>query len=528
MVEVADPHASWRPSHNPWLVGLVVTLATFMEVLDTAIANVALPHIAGGLSASQDEATWVLTSYLVSNAVVLPISAWISSRVGRKRFYMTCVVLFTISSFLCGLAPNLQSLIFFRVLQGIGGGGLAPSEQGILADTFEPRQRGMGFAMYGLAVVFAPAIGPTLGGFIVDHASWRWIFYINIPVGIVSLILSSIVVEDPPWLEEEKERSRHIQVDWLGLGLVAVAFGALQVVLDKGQQEDWFASPLIVVFTMATVICLVGTVVWERVHPNPIVNVRLFANPNFAISVALMFTLGGVLYGSTVLIPQFVQTLMGYSAERAGMVLSPGGFTTMAMMPLVGFLVSRVPAKYLIAAGFAGLSLALWHMSSIQLAIDPGTATMYRVYQAASLAFLFVPINTVAYLGVPREQNNQVAGLMNLARNIGGSVGIAFLVTALARRSQSYQTLLVDRLTSDNPLFQDRLAQLQRLFGSAGPADALKRAYGVLYMTVQQQAAVLAYVRIIEIFALITAVFVPLILLFLRKNRPGAAPAGAH
>jgi MFS transporter, DHA2 family, multidrug resistance protein len=528
MTDALDPHASWRPSHNPWLVGLVVTLATFMEILDTAIANVALPHIAGGLSASQDEATWVLTSYLVSNAVVLPISAWISSRVGRKRFYMTCVVLFTVSSFLCGLAPNLQSLIFFRVLQGIGGGGLAPSEQGILADTFEPRQRGMGFAMYGLAVVFAPAIGPTLGGYIVDHTSWRWIFYINIPVGIVSLILSSIIVEDPPWLEDEKENSKHIRVDWLGLGLVAVAFGSLQVVLDKGQQEDWFSSPLIVLFSMAMVICMVGMVVWERVHPNPIVNVRLFANRNFAISNALMFTIGAVLYGSTVLIPQFVQTLMGYSAERAGMVLSPGGFATMAMMPVVGFLVSRVPAKYLIAAGFAGLSLALWHMSSINLQIDPHTATMFRVYQAITLAFLFVPINIVAYIGVPREQNNQVSGLMNLARNIGGSVGIAYLVTTLARRSQTFQTLLVDRLTPDNPILQERLAQLQQRFASAGPAEALRRAYAAIYATVQQQAAVLSYVRIIETLAIVCAIFVPLILLFLRKNRPGASPAGAH
>jgi len=524
----AHPDVHWRPSHNPWLVGFTVTLATFMEVLDTSIANVALPHIAGGLSATVDESTWVLTSYLVSNAVVLPISAWISSRVGRKRFYMSCVVLFTISSFLCGFAPNLHSLIFFRVLQGIGGGGLAPSEQGILADTFEPRQRGMGFAMYGLAVVFAPAIGPTLGGYIVDHVSWRWIFYINVPVGIASLILSSIMVEDPPWLEREKEESRGIKVDWLGLALVAVGFGCLQVVLDKGQQDDWFSSPLIVVFTMLTIICLVGAVVWERVHPNPIVNVRLFTNRNFATSFGLMFTLGGVLYGSTVLIPQFVQTLLGYSAQQAGLVLSPGAVFTMAMMPLVGFLVSRVPAKYLITAGFAGLALSLWNMSGLNLFIDPRTATLYRIFQASSLAFLFVPINTVSYIGVPREQNNQVAGLMNLARNIGGSVGISFFVTTLARRSQVYQNQLVDHLTTSNPLLQERLDRLQQLFSPAGPGDALRRAYGAIYMTVQQQAAVLAYVRIIEVLAVITAIFVPLILLFLRKNRPGEASAGAH
>jgi len=505
-----------------------VTLATFMEVLDTAIANVALPHIAGGLSASQNEATWVLTSYLVSNAVVLPISAWISSRVGRKRFYMTCVGFFTASSFLCGFAPTLQSLIFFRVLQGIGGGGLAPSEQAILADTFPPEQRGMAFAMYGLAVVFAPAIGPTLGGYIVDHTTWRWIFYINIPVGIASLFLSSIMVEDPPWLQQERERSKHVRVDWFGLGLVAIAFGSLQVVMDKGQEDDWFSSPFIVAFMMATVICLLGTLVWEWDHPNPIVNIRLFRKRNFAVSVGLMFTLGGVLYGTTVLLPLFLQTLMGYSAQGAGEVLSPGGFVTMAMMPLAGFLVSRVPAKYLIATAFAGMSLALFHMGSINLGIDVHTATMYRVYQAVALAFLFIPINTVSYIGVPREQNNQVSGLMNLARNIGGSVGIAFVSTVLARRSQVFQSSLVDHVAQSNPLLQERLSRLERLFSSAGPAQAARRAYGSLYAVIQQQAAVLSYVRIIQDLAIVCALFVPIILLLLKKNDPGAAPAGAH
>ena len=520
--------APWRPRHNPWLVAFTVTLATFMEVLDTAIANVALPHIAGGLSASQNEATWVLTSYLVSNAVVLPISAWISGRVGRKRFYMTCVALFTVSSFLCGFAPTLPALIFFRVLQGIGGGGLAPSEQAILADTFPPERRGMAFAMYGLAVVFAPAIGPTLGGYIVDHTTWRWIFYINVPVGIASLFLSSVMVEDPPWLREERERSRRVNVDWFGLGLVAIAFGSLQVVMDKGQDDDWFSSPFIVVFTMATVICLLGTLVWEWVHPNPVVNVRLFRRRNFAVSVGLMFTLGAVLYGTTVLLPLFLQTLMGYSAQGAGEVLSPGGVVTMAMMPLAGFLVSRVPSKYLIAAAFAGMSLALFHMSSINLGIDVHTATMYRVYRAVALAFLFIPINTVSYIGVPREQNNQVSGLMNLARNIGGSVGIAFVSTILARRSQVFQSSLVDHAAQSSPLLQERLAQLQRAFSAAGPAQAMRRAYGALYATIQQQAAVLSYVHIIQDLAIVCALLVPVILLLLKKNDPGAAPAGAH
>jgi DHA2 family multidrug resistance protein len=519
----------WRPKHNPWAVAITVTLATFMEVLDTSIANVALPHISGGLSASQDEATWVLTSYLVSNAVVLPISAWLATRVGRKRFYMSCVALFTASSFLCGFAPSLPWLIFFRVLQGVGGGGLAPSEQAILADTFPPAKRGMAFAMYGLAVVFAPAIGPTLGGFIVDHASWRWIFYINVPVGLLSLILSSIMVEDPPFLQEERVRSQNIRVDWIGLLLVTVAFGSLQVVLDKGQQDDWLSSRLIVFFGMATVICLISTVIWESAHPNPIVNVRLLRNGNFAVSTVLMFVLGGVLYGTTVLLPQFLQTLMGYTAERAGEVLSPGGFATMLMMPLVGYLVSRVPAKYLIAFGFAGLSAALFHMTSINLGIDMPTATWYRIFQALSLAFLFVPINTVAYIGVPQNQNNQVSGLLNLARNIGGSVGIAFVTTMIVRRAQTHQTYLVDNTYASNPLLRERLNSLQGAAGdSGGPVQALQHAYAQLYQVVQQQAQVLSYVDIIRDFAFLTLFLVPIILVVLKKNRPGQAPAGAH
>ncbi|HET9597486.1 MAG TPA: DHA2 family efflux MFS transporter permease subunit [Anaeromyxobacteraceae bacterium] len=523
-----EDHAGWRPRHSPWAIAFTVTLATFMEVLDTSIANVALPHIAGGLSASQDEATWVLTSYLVSNAVVLPLSAWISGRLGRKRFYMSCVVLFTASSFLCGFAPSLPALIVFRVLQGMGGGGLAPSEQAILADTFPPARRGMAFAMYGLAVVLAPAIGPTLGGYIVDHASWRWIFYINVPVGILSLLLSSSMVEDPPWLREEKERSRRAGADWLGLGLVAVAFGSLQVVLDKGQEDDWFSSPMIVGFAVTGVICLAGTVVWEAAHPDPIVNVRLFRNRNFATSVALMFTLGAVLYATTVLIPLVLQVLMGYSAERAGEVLSVGGLVTMAMMPVVGFLVSRVPAKYLIAPAFAGMSLALFHMSSLNLGIDAHTAAMYRVYQAIPLAFLFIPINTVCYIGIPREQNNQISGMMNLARNIGGSVGISFLTTMVARRSQSFQNVLVGHVTAANPYLQGRLAELQRALSAAGPAQAARRAYGAVHAMVLQQAGLLSYVSIVRDLAIVSALFVPLVLVLVKRNEPGSTPAGAH
>src|SRR5271163_4527150 len=326
----------WTGGHNPWAVALVVTMATFMEVLDTSIANVALPHIAGNLSVSQDESTWVLTSYLVSNAIILPMSAWLASTFGRKRFYMTCVFLFTCSSFLCGLAPSLGWLVFFRVLQGAGGGGLQPSEQAILADTFPPNRRGMAFAIYGMAVVVAPAIGPTIGGWITDNYSWHWIFYINVPVGILSLFLTNRLVEDPPYLKEEREKSRGIRVDWTGLGLITVGIGSLQVALDKGQELDWFASPAIVTAFVLAAFSLVSFVWWEWHHKDPIVDVKLFKRRNFATAMVVTFALGNVLYGTTVMIPLFLQSLLGYTAVKAGEAISGGGLMMMVMMPIAG------------------------------------------------------------------------------------------------------------------------------------------------------------------------------------------------
>ena len=320
---------AWKPKHNPWVIALTVTLATFMEVLDTSIANVALPHIAGGLSAGTDESTWVLTSYLVSNAVVLPISGWLADRFGRKRFYMTCVALFTASSFLCGLAPTLPLLIFFRVLQGAGGGGLAPSEQAILADTFEPKKRGMAFAVYGMAVVLAPAIGPTLGGFITDRYTWRWIFYLNVPVGLLSLLLTSRIVEDSPDQRKVQESARNTPVDFTGLVLVAIGLAFLQVVLDKGQIDDWFGSRFITMCSLISAVALIVFVFWEWRQPYPVLKLKMLTNRTFAISTTLMFALGVVLYSVTVLIPQYLQLLMHYTAEQAGMALSWGGLVTL-------------------------------------------------------------------------------------------------------------------------------------------------------------------------------------------------------
>jgi DHA2 family multidrug resistance protein len=522
-----EPEAEWRPRHNPWAVALTVTMATFMEVLDTSIANVALPHIAGSLSAATDESTWVLTSYLVSNAVILPMSGWASDIMGRKRFYMTCVALFGVSSLLCGLAPSLSLLIFFRVLQGVGGGGLAPSEQAILADTFEPRKRGAAFALYGMAVVLAPAIGPTLGGWITDNYDWRWIFFINVPVAVVSLFLTNRLVEDPPHLAEK--RNSGIKIDYIGLALIGVGLGCLQVVLDKGQRDDWFQSDFILAFGVIAIAAIVIAIVWELFQKDPIVDVRMFKNRNFAIAFVMMVMLGLALFGSTVLIPQYLQTLLGYTAQQAGMALSPGGLVVMALMPLVGFLVTHYDARWLIAIGFIACSTALFHMLEMNLGLSFGEAVKLRVFQAAGIAFLFVPINTMSYVGVPRDKNNQVSGMVNLARNVGGSVGISIVETLLAQRSQKHQSDLASHLTTTSQAFQNQLSAITQAMTRAGysAADASERAYRLVYGRVQQQAAALAYNDVIFIFAIACGIMVPLAFL-MQKNRPGAGPGGMH
>ena len=520
-------HHDWRPRHNPWAIALTVTMATFMEVLDTSIANVALPHIAGSLSATTDESTWVLTSYLVSNAVILPISGWASDFLGRKRFYMTCVALFGASSLLCGLAPSLPLLIFFRVLQGVGGGGLAPSEQAILADTFEPRKRGAAFALYGMAVVLAPAIGPTLGGWITDNYDWRWIFFINVPVAILSMFLTNRLVEDPPEMTER--RNAGITIDYIGLALIGVGLGCLQVVLDKGQHEDWLQSNFILTFTIVAVSAIVVAIFWEYYQKDPIVDVRMFKNRNFTISFIMMVMLGLALFGTTVLIPQYLQTLLGYTAQQAGMALSPGGVAVMLLMPLVGFLVTHYDARWLIAIGFLACCIALYHMTELNLGISFAEAVRLRIYQAGGIAFLFVPINTLSYVGVPRHKNNQVSGMVNLARNMGGSIGISIVETLLAQRSQKHQSDLVSHLTNTDQAFQSRIEGITHAITGAGynAADASQRAYHMIYARVQQQAGALAYNDVIFIFAIVCGMMVPLAFL-MRKNKPGAGPGGMH
>jgi DHA2 family multidrug resistance protein len=536
----AEVSAPWRPKVNPWVVAMTVTLATFMEVLDSSIANVSLPHIAGGLGATEDEATWVLTAYLVANAIVLPAGAYLTTFIGRKRFYMICVALFGVSSALCGLAPSLPLLVFFRILQGAGGGGLAPSEQAILADTFPPEKRGQAFAMYGLAVVVAPAIGPTLGGYITDNFDWRWIFYLNIPICLLSLYLTSRIVEDPPYVKKQVEETQSggIKLDFIGFALLGLTFGALEFVLDKGQEDDWFGSHLITFFCVTIVVAFVLMIWWELRQLNegkrPILNLTLFKRRQFAISFVLMFVLGFALYGTTLLIPQFVQTLLGYTAELAGLVLSPAGFMMMCMMPVVGFLSGKVDPRKLIGFGFLDLTLSLLWMANLNLHLSYGQLVFMRCFQASGLAFLFIPINTIAYVGVKQSENNDVSGLTNLARNIGGSCGTAFMATMLLRRTEAHESSMVRSLTPANPGYRAWLKSLEGMFkagngtapsGSASPG-ATHAAQAYIYNMMHREAATLAYVDIIRYLTIFCACMLPLLFFIPRPPKNASASAG--
>jgi MFS transporter, DHA2 family, multidrug resistance protein len=522
-----DDERARSGGHNPWLIAITVTMATFMEVLDTSIANVALPHIAGNLSATVDEATWVLTSYLVSNAIVLPLSAWLSELIGRKRFYMLCVALFTGSSFLCGLAPNLGMLVFFRILQGMGGGGLQPSEQAILADTFPPKKRGMAFAVYGFAVVAAPAIGPTLGGYITDNVSWRWIFYINIPIGILSLIMTHRLVQDPPQFQAEQRHRRRkgFNIDYIGLGLIAVGLGSLQYVLDKGQRDDWFGSNLILWLTIVAAVAIVASIIWEWYAKNPIVDLHLFRERNFAIASAILFMIGLVLFSSTVLLPLMLQTLFNYTALDAGLVLSPGAVLIMLAMPIVGFLLTRVEPRWLIIFALVVCSIGLYLMSGFTTQTDIKTFIIYRCVQAGALGFLFVPVNTAMYAYIPPGKNNNASALVNLARNIGGSVGISLVTTFLDRRQQFHQNRLVSHITPYSHSYQRMYSTLTHFFGG-GPGGG-RRAIGLIYQQVQQQSGMLAYVDCYFVLAIAFACMIPFVFL-LKPTRGGGGAAPVH
>jgi DHA2 family multidrug resistance protein len=500
-----------------------------MEVLDTSIANVALPHMAGTLGASQEEATWVLTSYLVSSAVVLPISGWLSTRYGRKRFYMTCVVMFTACSLLCGLAPTLPFLILARVLQGLGGGGLAPSEQAILADTFPTHQRGQAFALYGMAVVAAPAIGPTLGGWITDNFNWHWIFFINLPFGLLSLFLSNRMVEDPPYLVKAREKANPI--DRMGLGLVAVGVGCLEFVLDKGQEKDWFGDRHITFMFIVAVVTLIIFVWWEWRHPDPIVDIKLLKNRNFGTAVGLQFVLGMVLFSTTVLIPQFLQGLMGYTAERAGMALSAGALVLMVMMPIAGRLVSMMDARLMVAIGFLATSIGLYNMTRLDLDVSFGNIVLWRVFQVLGLSFIFIPISTLNYVGVPPGKNNQISSFSNFARNFGGSMGTALLTTFLVRTQQTHQSALAANFVSGSIGYENYMAHAKSAMIAAGQsaAQASAAATGIAYRQLLRQASMLSYQNAFWVLSVMTFLLVPLPIIMRKppkRQKQAAEPVG--
>ena len=504
--------------YNPWLIAITVTLATFMQVLDSSIANIALPHIAGSVGASTQESTWVLTSYLVSSAIILPLSGWLTTVMGRKRFYMICVAVFTASSVLCGLATSLPMLILFRVLQGIGGGGLQPCEQAILADTFSVKQRCMAFAIYGMAALVAPAMGPTIGGWITDNYSWHWIFFINVPIGLLSLFMTQRVVHDPSWIR--KERSGGIKTDYVGIGLIVVGVGFLQYVLDKGQEADWFGSHIITTCSIIAATALIALVIREWTHDNPIIDLKLLRKRNFATAILFSFVLGLVINGATILIPQFLQNTMGYTAERAGMALMPGGIVMMILMPIAAIAATRIDHRLCMAFGFAALALGIYHLTSIDLDVTFKQVQLLRVIQMIGLPFIFVNITTMSYVGVPREKNNQVSGLSNFSRNIGGAIGISILNTFMFRQSQIQRTNLTINTNRSNPFFEHLLASTTRGFAATGShgIDASRKALAQISSTIDRQASVLGYINSFWLMAVVVACMVPLVFIL---KKPG-------
>ena len=530
-VTVNNPQAvaqeAWKPRVNPWLIAMTVALAAFMEVLDTSIANVALPHIAGSLGASTDEGTWVLTSYLVANAIVLPLGGWASNLMGRRNFFVMCITIFTVASFLCGAAPSLPLLLLFRVLQGAGGGGMQPMAQAIMADSFEPHKRGQAFALYGLVAVLAPSIGPTLGGYITDNFSWRWIFFINIPVGILAFILVTRLVDDPPWIKPDRSLLR--KMDYLGLSFLTISMGGLQIMLDKGEENDWFSSPFICFFGFLFVFGMAGLFYWEWNHKAPLINIKLFRYKNFAICCLLMMLVGGVLNSSTVLQPQFMQQLLGWTATTSGLALTAGGFTLVLFMPLAGIATGKVAARWLAVLGFALFFFTYRYAAAVtNLDMTFAQSSWLRVVQMIPLPFCFISITNAAYVGMPKEQSNQVAGLINFARNIGGSILIALTNAQVTSRSLWHQQHLQSAMNSGNITYTQHVKALSGFFGGGfGGPNGGGMALASIYNQLNAQAQAQGYQDVYMELSWMSLGLVALAFL-LSKNKPGAAPAGAE
>lgn len=497
--------SQWRPSVNPWLITVSVMLATFMEVLDTTIVTVAVPHIAGSLSATNDEATWVLTSYLVSNAVILPASGWLATYFGRKRFLITCIVIFTLSSIVSGAAFSLGMLVVARVIQGAGGGALQPISQAILLESFPPEKRGMAMAAFALGVVLAPILGPTLGGWLTDNYSWRWAFYINIPIGVLAIFMINTFIEDPPYIRS----ARPGKIDFTGFGLMAVGLGALQVILDKGQQDDWFAAPWIRWFAVISAVALVLFIIWELRAKEPIVHLKVFLDRNFATGTFLITMVGVALYSAITIIPLFLQTLLGYPALQSGLAVAPRGVGALLMMPLVGYLTAKVDFRKLIAIGFFIVAVSLWMISGLTLETSAWNIGLPSILTGMGLSMVFVPLSAVAMGTLPREEIGNASGVFNLMRNVGGSAGISLLITYLARRAQRDQALQVGHLNPWSPAYQFRAEALRKFFVSKlGAAGAYRHAGGFIYNELLKQAQLLAFVRSFRLIAIVCLVCV--------------------
>ncbi|MBV8586935.1 MAG: DHA2 family efflux MFS transporter permease subunit [Verrucomicrobia bacterium] len=523
MSAAASAASEWRPKANPWLIAGAVMAATFMEVLDTSVANVSLNHIAGNLSASLDEATWVLTSYLVSNAVILPASGWLGRRFGRRRFLMTCIAIFTVASALCGMANSLGFLIVARILQGAGGGALQPVAQAVLLETFPPEKRGSAMSVYAMGVVVAPILGPTLGGWITDNYSWRWAFYINLPIGIIAIAMCWMFLEDPPYLKSRPPG----RIDAIGLGLLIVWIGCLQVFLDKGQDEDWFSSDFIRWLALFAVVGLIVFVIWELTNPSPLVNLQILKDRNVAIGVLMNFTVGAVLYGTVAVLPQFLQVLLGYPSLQAGMVVSPRGIGAIVGSIVAGRILSRIDGRVWMAQGAVVLAATMFILGGLTLEIAPSNVIFPMVISGFGVTSIFVPMTTYSMATVSREQMGDATGITSLVRNLGGSVGISVLTTLVTRGTQAHQALLTGHLTPYDYNFQTQLQTLQHSFGG-GPGSQ-REAYAVINQTLQQQAALWAYVDQFRNLFIICLLLVPLVFLFKRASRrPAGAAAAAH
>jgi len=525
MAETMEAPASPISRHiNPWIIAIAVMLSTFMEVLDTTVVNVSLPHIAGSMSATVDEATWALTSYLVANAVILPITGWLATILGRKRLLMMAVTGFTVTSFLCGLAPNLLLLIVFRVLQGACGGALQPISQAVLLESFPRESRGKAMAFWGLGIVVAPMLGPVLGGWLTDSYSWRWVFYVNVPVGIASLVMTELFIFDPSYIRRISER-----IDYWGIGLLAVGVASLQIVLDKGQEADWFGSHWIVTLAVVSIVALATLVIYELCVGHPVLDLRVFRLRTYSAGVILMSIMGVVLYGSLVMLPIMLQTLLGYTALQAGMAMFPRGLGSFLTMPLVGAIMTRFDPRKLLGVGILACVTSLLLLGSLNLNLGFWNIFWPQFLQGASLAFLFVPLTTLTMDPIPRETMGNATSIFNLMRNLGASIGIATVTTLVARNEQTNTSVLAANFTPGDPRAQASLEMLRRLFLSRG-TDAMTanhRAYAGIFAMVQRQAGMLAFNHTYWLLAALFLLMVPLVAL-MRKPAHGKSSAAIH